>query len=259
MNPDDPIDNPLGSPLKVPSFVGYVVVLVGCLFALFYTYETSRESAPAPTQQGPPTARPSDQLASTPSAKPGAPVADASPSAAQPKAAAPAEQAAAPPATQSPQGAAPSPAAAAQEAGTPASSAAAPSQGTQPNTATQTAKSSDDLELAFKGHCRECHSFEKNDNRLGPSLYGVVGRKAGSVPNFNYSDSVKNSRITWDEATLDKWITNPDAFIPNNDMGALFPGLPDEAERAKIISFLKQDTQIATPARGSANAPHQTN
>jgi cytochrome c2 len=56
----------------------------------------------------------------------------------------------------------------------------------------------DDLELAFNGHCRECHAFDKGDNRLGPSLYGVVGRKAGIVPGFAYSDSLKSSGITWD-------------------------------------------------------------
>lgn len=89
------------------------------------------------------------------------------------------------------------------------------------------------------------NSFAKNDNRLGPSLYGVVGRKAGTVPNFAYSDALKNSGITWDPKTLDKWITKPNALIPNNNMGTLFSGLPDPKERAKIIEFLKQDTKTA--------------
>jgi cytochrome c len=101
----------------------------------------------------------------------------------------------------------------------------------------------DDPELAFNGHCRECHAFDKGDNRIGPSLYGVVGRKAGSVQGFAYSDSVKSSGITWDEKTLDKWIANPNAVIPGNNMGAIFSGLPDAAERAKIIAFLKGDTK----------------
>ena len=102
----------------------------------------------------------------------------------------------------------------------------------------------EELELQFNGHCRECHSFVKNHNRLGPSLYGVVGRKAGSVPGFNYSNSVKDSGIVWDEATLDKWITNPGAVIPDNNMAALFGGIDDAAVRGKIIAFLKQDTQM---------------
>jgi cytochrome c len=100
----------------------------------------------------------------------------------------------------------------------------------------------DDPELAFNGHCRECHAFDKGDNRIGPTLYGVVGRKAGTVPGFAYSDSVKSSGITWNEKNLDKWITNPNAFIPGNNMGAIFSGLSDAGERAKIIAFLKGDT-----------------
>lgn len=113
----------------------------------------------------------------------------------------------------------------------------------------QQPKVDEELELQFNGHCRECHSFVKNDNRLGPSLYGVVGRKAGSVPGFNYSNSVKDSGIVWDEATLDKWITNPGAVIPDNNMATLFGGIDDASIRAKIIAFLKQDTQMATSAK----------
>jgi len=102
------------------------------------------------------------------------------------------------------------------------------------------------LEIQFNGHCRECHSFVKNDNRLGPSLYGVVGRKAGSVPGFAYSESLKDSGVVWDEPTLDKWITNPGAVIPGNNMAALFEGISDASVRAKIIAFLKQDTAMGT-------------
>lgn len=102
---------------------------------------------------------------------------------------------------------------------------------------------SDDPEIAFNDHCRQCHSVAKGDNRLGPSLYGVVGRKAGSVPKFAYSESLQNSGVTWDEKTLNSWITNPNAVVPGNNMGALFPGLKDADARAKIIAFLKSDTQ----------------
>jgi cytochrome c len=111
----------------------------------------------------------------------------------------------------------------------------------------QQPKGDEEPELQFNGHCRECHSFVKNDNRLGPTLYGVVGRKAGTVPGFAYSESVKDSGIVWDEATLDKWITNPGAVIPDNNMAALFGGIDDPAIRAKIVAFLKQDTQMAAP------------
>ncbi|MFT3733030.1 MAG: c-type cytochrome [Hyphomicrobium sp.] len=101
----------------------------------------------------------------------------------------------------------------------------------------------DDPELAFNGHCRECHEFDKGDNRIGPTLYGVVGRKAGTVPGFPYSESLKDSGITWNEKILDQWITNPNAVVPGNNMGAIFSGLSDPKERAKIITFLKGDTK----------------
>lgn len=97
----------------------------------------------------------------------------------------------------------------------------------------------DELELAFNDHCRECHSFVKDDNRLGPSLYGVVGRKAGTLPGYAYSESVKASGVTWDEATLDKWIANPGAVIPGNQMSPPFGGVADAQVRARIIAFLK--------------------
>jgi cytochrome c len=67
----------------------------------------------------------------------------------------------------------------------------------------------------------------------------VIGRKAGTAPGYsNYSQGLKSSGITWDEATLDKFITNPDAVVPNNNMKP-FKGVTDETARAKIIAFLK--------------------
>jgi len=219
MSPVDPTDNPLGSPLKAPSFVSYVVVLVGCLFAIFYTYKASRENAPAPMQQGQLTSRSADQAASATTAKP---------------------EAAAPATPQAPQGPAPaSPTATSQPIAAPAPNAPAPSQGAQPGTAPQSAPGNEDLELAFNGHCRECHSLVKDDNRLGPTLYGVVGRKAGTVPDFAYSDSVKGSDITWDEPTLDKWITDQNALIPGNNMGAKFGGVADPDEQKKDHLFFE--------------------
>jgi len=98
-------------------------------------------------------------------------------------------------------------------------------------------------ELAFNDYCRECHAFDKGDNRLGPTLYGVFGRKAGTLPGYDFSISLKSSNITWNTKTLDEWIANPNALIPGNNMGSVFSGVPDPATRAKIIAFLKQDTQ----------------
>jgi cytochrome c len=97
----------------------------------------------------------------------------------------------------------------------------------------------EDLEIAFNDHCRECHSFVKDDNRLGPSLYGVVGRKAGTEPGFAYSESVKGSGVTWTAANLDKWIANPDAVIPGNDMSPPYSGIADPAIRKRIVAYLK--------------------
>lgn len=96
-----------------------------------------------------------------------------------------------------------------------------------------------DLEIMFNDHCRECHAFDKDDNRLGPSLYGVVGRKAGTEPGFAYSESVKDSGIIWDSATLDKWIADPQAVIPGNAMSPPYNGISDPAIRKKIIAFLE--------------------
>jgi cytochrome c len=103
----------------------------------------------------------------------------------------------------------------------------------------------DDLEISFNDHCRECHSFVKDDNRLGPSLYGVVGRKAGAEPGYAYSESLKSSGVTWDEATLDKWIADPDAVVPGNDMSPPYSGLTDPAIRKRIVAYLKT---ISPPA-----------
>jgi cytochrome c len=104
---------------------------------------------------------------------------------------------------------------------------------------TAQAASDENLELAFNDHCRECHSFVKDDNRLGPSLYGVVGRKAGTEPGYAYSQSLKGSGVTWDAATLDKWIADPDKLIPGNDMSPPYSGIADPAIRKRIVAFLK--------------------
>lgn len=93
--------------------------------------------------------------------------------------------------------------------------------------------------LAFNNHCRQCHSYKKDDNRLGPSLFGVVGRKAGSLQSYNnYSQALQNSGITWTPDVLDKWIAKPDAVVSGNNMGTIFSGLDDAAQRKAIIDFL---------------------
>ena len=70
----------------------------------------------------------------------------------------------------------------------------------------------------------------------GPRLRGVYGRPAGSVASFPYSESIRKSGVTWDGSSLDKWLTNPDGFIPDNDMAFR---VTNSEERAAIIDYLK--------------------
>ena len=103
------------------------------------------------------------------------------------------------------------------------------------------AAAADHGQAAFNNHCRTCHSTKEGDNRLGPTLHKIFGAKAGAVPGYaSYSQGLRSSGITWDEATLQKFIANPDAVIPNNNMKP-YKGITDEAVRAKIIEFLKSN------------------
>jgi cytochrome c len=86
--------------------------------------------------------------------------------------------------------------------------------------------------------CQVCHSIENGVNKLGPSLHGVFGRKAGTLAGYNYTDAMKNSGLTWDEASLDKYLTNPRKVVPGTRM--VFVGLPKEQGRLDVIAYLKQ-------------------
>jgi cytochrome c len=87
--------------------------------------------------------------------------------------------------------------------------------------------------------CKACHQIGPTaKNGVGPILNGVVGRKAGIIEGYNYSDANKSSGITWDEATLKEYLTNPRAKVPGTKM--IFPGLPAEQDRDNVIAFLKQ-------------------
>jgi cytochrome c len=83
--------------------------------------------------------------------------------------------------------------------------------------------------------CQACHSIDDND--LGPKHRGVAGRHAGSVEDYSYSNALKNSGLTWDEATLDRWLTNPSALVPGTKM---FFKIDDAQARADIIAYLKE-------------------
>jgi cytochrome c len=86
----------------------------------------------------------------------------------------------------------------------------------------------------FEKRCTGCHSLDQD--KEGPRLRGVYGRQAGKVPGFKYSAAVQSSVVTWDDVSLDKWLTNPDSLIADNYM-AFRVVKPDE--RADIIRFLK--------------------
>jgi cytochrome c len=85
--------------------------------------------------------------------------------------------------------------------------------------------------------CRACHQIGPDaQNSVGPVLNGVVGRKAGVYPGYNYSDANKGSGLTWDEATLTEYITNPKAKVPGTKM--VFPGIKQPERVANLIAFL---------------------
>jgi cytochrome c len=88
---------------------------------------------------------------------------------------------------------------------------------------------------AFEKRCTGCHALDKI--KIGPPLRGVYGRNAGKDAQFTYSDAVKVASFTWDESTLDRWLTDTESVIPDNDMSFR---LNDPSERASIIAYLRQ-------------------
>jgi cytochrome c len=88
----------------------------------------------------------------------------------------------------------------------------------------------------FNQKCAICHSPEKGVNKIGPSLFDVVGRKAGSLSDYTYSDAMKNANRTWDAATLDDYLTDPRGKIPGIKM--IFAGLPKASQRQDVIAYL---------------------
>jgi cytochrome c len=92
---------------------------------------------------------------------------------------------------------------------------------------------------AFNNACRTCHMVKEGDNRLGPNLYKIVGRKAGSLPDYAFSNAMKEADFVWDEEKLDRFIAKPDEVVPGNNMKP-YGGLSSSDDRKKIIAFLAQ-------------------
>ena len=89
--------------------------------------------------------------------------------------------------------------------------------------------------------CQACHAVVEGQNRVGPSLYGVVGRKAGAVESFKYSPAMANSGIVWTEDTIFAYLENSQAYLPGNRM--FFPGVAKPQDRVDIIAYLKSLTE----------------
>jgi cytochrome c len=105
----------------------------------------------------------------------------------------------------------------------------------------------------FEKRCSACHSLDQN--REGPRLAGIYGRKSASVPDFQYSAALKASQIVWDDKTLAQWLADPDAMVPSNKMS--FQVIREE-ERLDLIAFLKTANIGSDQNRdGSTSAPSE--
>lgn len=85
--------------------------------------------------------------------------------------------------------------------------------------------------------CSACHSVAPGENGIGPSLARIWGEKAGAVPGYDFSDAMKSSGLTWNQATLDRYLADPKGVVPGTKMG--FAGLKDAAKRQEVIAYLR--------------------
>jgi len=83
--------------------------------------------------------------------------------------------------------------------------------------------------------CAACHSTTPGENKIGPSLAGVAGRKSGTMAGYSYSSAMKSASITWDDATLDKFLANPVGFVHGTKM---FLSVPSSTDRQNVIAYL---------------------
>ncbi len=84
--------------------------------------------------------------------------------------------------------------------------------------------------------CAVCHSPKQGENKVGPSLYGVVGRPSHSIASYNYSTAMAGYNVTWDKPTLDHYLVNPRGVVSGTKM--IFAGLKSDQDRANVIAYL---------------------
>lgn len=106
-----------------------------------------------------------------------------------------------------------------------------------PSSIAQQPAGDDAAQQAFNNSCRTCHSVKEGDNRLGPNLNKIVGRKAGSLPNYNYSSSMKEAGFVWDQDKLTRFMIKPDEVVSGNKMQPYGGIAADEA--AKVVAYLQ--------------------
>jgi cytochrome c len=100
------------------------------------------------------------------------------------------------------------------------------------------AKEASSEQQVFNNACRTCHTIKEGDNRQGPNLYKIIGRKVGSLPDYNYSSAMKGADFVWDEEKLEHFIASPDEVVPGNNMKP-YSGLASTDDRKKVIAFLQ--------------------
>jgi cytochrome c len=106
-----------------------------------------------------------------------------------------------------------------------------------PASLAQQPASNDAAQQAFNNSCRTCHSVKEGDNRLGPNLSKIVGRKAGSLPGYNYSSAMKDADFVWDQDKLARFIVKPEEVVSGNKMQPYGGVSSDDA--AKVVAYLQ--------------------
>jgi cytochrome c len=92
--------------------------------------------------------------------------------------------------------------------------------------------------------CRACHELKAGaPNKVGPNLHGIMGQRAAQVAGFAYSPALRAANLTWDRATLDRWLERPSAVVPGNSMA--FAGVADAKDRAALITYIEIEAAAA--------------